>query len=191
MFGPGDILLYTAPTLKLSNLIAKGVGLVEGNKVHHVAIYLGADDKRHTILEALSDGVKIKTLDDNCIYTRTDGKAMGFTLYGFSKLPKIQVSVGNNVFAFSAAKYDGSSYGYLTNINILLQHGKCRLFPKKPWTIWFKSKKGLICSEVAQLVIKDVLDLYKMDLPFKKEAALTEPDDYLYAPWEVTIINNN
>ena len=63
---------------------------------------------------------------------------------------------------------------------------KTKLFPKKPWTVWFKSKKGYICSEVVLHVTQDVLQLYNMPIPFKKIPALTEPDDYLSSPWKVT-----
>ncbi len=188
-FIPGDILLYTAPALQFSNIIPKLIRLVEGSQVEHVAIYLGYN-KGHVILEALSDGVKIKTLSDTEIYTRTIKPANGFVLYGVSRLQNIEVSSKNTVFTISAAKYNQSPYGYLTDINMLLQHGKCILFPKKPWTVWFKSKKGYICSEVAQLTMGDVLELNNIPLPFKKIACLTQPSDYLYEPWQV-IINNN
>lgn len=187
MFSPGDILLYTSPGLKFTNLISNGIRLVQGNKVCHVAIYLGANDYGHVILEALTDGVKLKTLVGDEIYTRTEKPAKGLVLYGVAKLPSIRVSLGNNVFILAAAKYNLYPYGYLTDLNLLFQHGMGRLFNKK-WKLWFKSKEGYICSEVAQLVIQDVLKLYSMPVPFKKIAALTEPDDFTKAPWEVTIL---
>jgi hypothetical protein len=187
MFSPGDILLYNSPGLKFTNLISNGIRLVQGNRVCHVAIYLGANERGHVILEALTDGVKLKTLVGDEIYTRTQKPAKGLVLYGVASLPNIKVSFGNNVFALAAAKYDLEPYGYLTDLNLLLQHGMGRLFNKK-WKIWFKSKRGYICSEVAQLVIKDVLQLYNMPVPFEKPAALVEPDDYTKAPWKVTIL---
>lgn len=185
MFSPGDILLYTSPGLKFTNLISNGIRLVQGNKICHVAIYLGANDCGHVILEALTDGVNIKTLVGDEIYVRTGKLASGLVLYGIAKLPSIRVSVGSNVFVLAATKYHLSPYGYLTDLNLLLQHGMGRLF-NKPWKVWFKSKKGYICSEVAQLVMQDVLKLYNMRVSFKKIAALTEPDDFTKAPWQVT-----
>lgn len=186
MFNPGDILLYTAPHLKFSTLITNGIRLIEGSPVEHVAVYLGSSSAGHQIIEALSDGVRIKILTKEGIFNRVDGTAAGFKLYGYSRLPNLQVEATNKVFAISAARYDLFSYGYLTDLNLFLQHGKTRLFPKMPWTVWFKSKKGYICSEVAQLVVGDVLELNHIDLPFKKIACLTEPDDFLQEPWAVT-----
>jgi hypothetical protein len=185
MFNPGDILLYTSPGLKFNNLISNGIRLIQGSKVSHVALYVGANERGHVILEALSDGVNLKTLVGDEIYNRKLKPADGLTLCGIARLPNIKVSLGNTVFAIASAKYTQSPYGYLTDVNILLQHGKTRIFPKKPWTVWFKSKKGYICSEVAMHVIQDVLQLYNMPIPFKKIPALTEPDDYLIDPWEV------
>jgi len=187
-FVPGDILLYTSPGLKFSNLISNGIRLVEGNKVIHVAVYLGSNAKGHAIVEALPDGVKIKSLSNTDIYNRVDNHANGLTLYGIARLPNMEVSSKNTVFAVSAAKYSQSPYGYLTDVNIFLQHGKTKVFPKKPWTVWCKSKKGYICSEVAQLVVGDVLELNNIPLPFKKIACLTEPDDFLYYPWQVITV---
>lgn len=184
MFQPGDVLLYTAPPLTFKNLISHGIRLVQGSQVEHVAIYLGANDTGHIILEALSDGVNLKTLSDSEIYTRTIKPADGFVLYGIARLPDMKVSLSNKVFVLSAAKYDKAPYGYLTDVNILFQHGMGRLF-NKTWKVWFKSKKGYICSEVAQLVVEDVFNLFNIPLPFKKIACLTEPDDYLKEPWAV------
>ena len=184
LFNPGDVLLYTSPGLSFSNIISSCIRLIQGNEIIHVALYLGANYEGHIILEALVDGVKIKTLSDRELYNRTIKPADGLVLYGIARLPNIQVSLGNTVFALSAAKYNLSPYGYLTDLNLFFQHGMGRLFNKK-WKLWFKSKKGYICSEVAQLAVGDVLTLFSVPLPFKKEAALTEPDDFLSDPWKV------
>ena len=132
MFNPGDILLYTAPALKFSNLIAKTIGLIEGNPVQHVAVYLGSNSAGHQIIEALSDGVRIKVLPRENLFNRVDGKAAGFKLYGVSRLKDLQIQSTDKIFAISAAKYDLFPYGYLTDFNLFLQHGKTRLFPKLP-----------------------------------------------------------
>ncbi|MCI4435893.1 MAG: hypothetical protein JHC33_03675 [Ignisphaera sp.] len=180
MFKPGDVLLYTAPALKFSNIIPRLIRLATGNKVTHVAVYLGTNEYGHVILDALSNGVKLKVMSESEIFDRKDD----FKLYAISRLPECEAFSKSSVFMFSAAKYANTHYGYLTILNILLQHGKGRLF-NKPWSVWFKSKKGYICSEVCQLVIEDVLRLNKIRVPFTKIAAITEPDDYLSAPWKV------
>ena len=181
MFKPGDILLYTAPALKFDNIVPRLIRVITGNKVTHVAVYLGSIDESHIVIEALSDGVKIRTYSDAGLRDRKDD----FKLYGIARLPNIEVEANNKVFALSAAAYTQTPYGYLTIVNLLLQHGRGWLFPKKPWTVWFKSKKGYVCSEVAQLVITDVLKLNNIAISFPKPAAVTEPDDYLVSPWEV------
>lgn len=182
LFSPGDVLLYQAPAIKLSNTFPELIRLITGNKVIHVALYLGYNNG-HVILEALSDGVNIKTLGNTEIYDRVNG----FKLYGISRLPNISISSNNIVFMVAAAKYNKSPYGYLTILNLLFQHMKTRIFPKLPWTVWFKSKHGYICSEVSRLVLQDVLEINNIKLPFLKPAAVTEPDDYLAAPWKVIL----
>ena len=185
LFNPGDVLLYTSPGLKFSNLISNGIRLVQGSEIIHVALYLGANFNGHIIIEALTDGIKIKTLSDKELHNRTIKPADGLVLYGIARLPKIQVSLANTIFAVAAEKYTPAPYGYLTDLNLFFQHGMGRLF-NKTWKMWFKSKKGYICSEVAQLVVGDVLNSFHIPLPFKKVACLTEPDDFLKSPWKVT-----
>jgi hypothetical protein len=180
MFKPGDVLLYTAPAWKFSNIIPRLIRLATGNKVTHVAVYLGPNDKGHVILDALASGVKLKVLSETELYDRKDD----FKLCAIASLTECAILEKSSVFMYSAAKYSRTSYGYLTIFNLLLQHGKGRL-SNKPWSVWFKSKNGYICSEVSQLVIEDVLRLNQIPIPFKKPAALTEPDDYLSAPWKV------
>jgi hypothetical protein len=180
MFKPGDVLLYTAPAWKFSNIIPRLIRLTTGNKVTHVAVYLGTNDIGHVILDALSSGVKLKVLPEAELYNRKDD----FKLHAIASLPECEPLSKGVVFMYSAAKYSSTRYGYLTIINLLLQHGMGRFF-NKPWVVWFKSKKGYICSEVSQLVIEDVLRLNNIPTPFKKLAAITEPDDYLVAPWKV------
>jgi hypothetical protein len=51
-----------------------------------------------------------------------------------------------------------------------------------------KSKDGFICSEVCQRVLETLLLENHIALPFLKEANLTEPDDYLVAPWKVVLV---
>ena len=180
MFKPGDVLLYTAPALKFSNIIPRLIRLATGNKVTHVAVYLGKNDTGHVILDALSNGVQLKVMSEDHLYDRQDD----FKLCAIASLDECKPLSSSSVFMFSAAKYASTRYGYLTIFNLLLQHGKGRIF-NKPWSIWFKSKKGYICSEVSQLVIEDVLRLNQISVPFKKPAAITEPDDYLSDPWKV------
>ena len=74
MFSPGNVLLYEAPALTLSNLIAKGVQLFIGNSTIHVSLYLGGTQEGHVIIESLSSGgVKIKILQEDELYSRKDG----------------------------------------------------------------------------------------------------------------------
>ena len=181
MFQPGDVLLYTAPALKFDNIVPRFIRVITGNKVTHVAVYLGMVNENHLVVEALSDGIKIRTYSETTIADRKDD----FKLYGIARLPNLEVDFKNKIFAVSAAKYTHAPYGYLTILNLLLQHSRGWIVPKKPWVVWFKSKKGYVCSEVAQLVIGDVLELNNIPSPFKKPAAVTEPDDYLVSPWEV------
>jgi hypothetical protein len=154
--------------------------LATGNKVTHVAVYLGTNNDGHVILDALSKGIKIKVVPEAWLYDRSDD----FKLYGIARLPNMEQFSKTSVFMYSAAKYAESSYGYLTILNLLLQHGMGKFF-NKSWTIWFKSKRGYVCSEVSQLVIEDVLRLNQLKSPFKKLATITEPDDYLTDPWKV------
>ena len=184
MFKPGDILLYTAPALKFDNIVPRLIRVITGNKVTHVAVYLGMINESHIVIEALSDGVKIRTYSDKGIRDREDD----FKLYGIAKLPNLDINPKNKTFAVAASSYTQVPYGYLTILNLLLQHGRGWIFPKKPWTVWFKSKRGYICSEVAQLVIADVLKLNNINITFPKPAAVTEPDDYLVSPWKVILL---
>lgn len=187
MFKPGDVLLYEAPAWKFANVIPKIIRLITGNKITHVALYLGINDKGHVILDALSRGIEVKTMSETELYDRHKDD---FKLYAVATLPEITIDSSNVVFMFAAAKYTKVPYGFKTIFNLLLQHGMGRLF-NKPWKVWFKSKKGYICSEVTQLVVEDVLRLNQIKIPFTKNASLTEPDDYLSEPWKVTIINKN
>jgi len=174
MFKPGDVLLYESTGLTFKNLIAEGIRLITGNKVIHVAFYWGKKGDEHTIIEALgSVGVDVKELTDESIVNHPDG----FRLFGVARLEDIPT------VAYKTYDYIGSPYGYLTITNLMFQHGKTRLFPKKPWTTWFKSKEGYICSELCQLIVEDALP----DFKFPKQAHLVEPDDYLSAPWKVVI----
>jgi hypothetical protein len=183
MFRPGDVLLYTATAWKFSNIIPRLIRVVTGNKVTHVSVYLGANEYGHVILDALSNGVKLKVMKEDELFDRKDD----FKLYGIASLLECEAFSKSSVFMYAAAKYSSTSYGYLTAFNLFLQHGKGRFF-NKPWSIWFKSKRGFICSEVNQLVIEDVLRLNNIPTPFKKPAALTEPDDYLVSPWKVILL---
>ena len=186
MFKAGDILLYQAPAWKLSNLIPKGIQLITGNKVTHVALYLAPSTTGHNILDALSSGISMKNLTDAEIYTRPDD----FRLYGIARLPVTVTEPNTSSFLWAASKYTGKKYGYKTIFNLLLQHGKTRLFPKKPWTVWFKSKDAHICSEVSQLAIEDAFRLAQVKFTFAKLACLVEPDDYTVSPWVVTRVDN-
>lgn len=176
MFAPGDILLYEPNAFTFQNLIPEGIRLVEGNKVVHVAVYIGLASTGFYIIEAMTDGVHLKVIPD--LINRSNG----FKLYGTASLP-------NQKFNFTdlwseAHKYDDKPYGYLTDGNLLLQHGMSRLFPNRPWQVWFKSKKGFICSELALLIISKFCN----NFTFPKVPALTEPDDFLKSPWVVTLI---
>lgn len=173
MYNSGDILLYETTAPHWSNILAQGIRLVVGNKVIHVAVYICPFQDKHIILEALDGGVFVKVISD--IINRDNG----LHLYGIASLPDI--TFNTEALLTVACNYDSCSYGYLTDINILFQHGKCLLFPKLPWTIWFKSKNGFICSEIAQIVLK----ILNPALTFPKIPALTEPNDYLVAPWTV------
>jgi hypothetical protein len=188
MFKPGDVLLYeAAPAWKLANIIPKLIRLITGNKITHVALYLGTNENGHVILDALSNGIKIKTMSEIELYDR---HMDDFKLYGIASLPNLKIDPSNTVFMYVAAKYALHPYGFKTIFNLLLQHGMGRLF-NKPWKIWFKSKRGYICSEVTQLVMEDVLRLNQINILFTKNASLTEPDDYLSSPWVVNVINKN
>ena len=116
LFNPGDILLYTSPGLKFDNLISNAIQLIQGSKVCHVAMYIGANERGHVILEALVDGVNLKTLVDNEIYVRKIKPADGLVLCGIARLPNIGVSLNNTVFAVAASKYTENPYGYLTDL---------------------------------------------------------------------------
>lgn len=172
MFLPGDILLYDAPAIRFNNIIPRLIRLITGNRVTHVALYLGELRGKHIILDALSDGIYVKDMDD--IVSRDDG----FKLYGISRLENQSHS---GMYLTLAQQYNKSPYGILTILNLLLQHGYGRLFPHRAWKTWFRSEKGYICSEVCQLVVEDV-----ESIKFPKPANLTEPDDYLSYPWIVT-----
>jgi hypothetical protein len=176
MFQPGDILLYHAEALKISNIVPRLIRLITGNKVTHVALYLGEVDKKHIILDALSNGIYIKEMSN--IINRDDD----FNLYGIARLPIEKDLYGR--FYDEALKFNNKPYGILTIINLLFQHGKT-VFTNKEWTTWFKSKKGYICSEVCQLVYENVVNTQ-----FPKKANLTEPDDYLTNPWKVYYLNS-
>lgn len=169
MFQPGDVLLYQAEALKVSNIIPRLIRLITGSKVTHVSLYLGEVNQKHIILDALSDGVYIKEMSN--ILNREDD----FNLYGIARLPMDKDLYGR--FYDIAQAFNNKPYGILTIINLLLQHGKA-LITNKEWTTWFKSKRGYICSEVCQLVIKTAVDV-----TFDKPSNLTEPDDYLKYPW--------
>ena len=174
MFSPGDVLLYEAPSLTFANLVPRLIRLVTGNKVTHVALYIEPElDDNHFILEALFDGIAIKTISEAELYNRLNG----FKLKGVARLPN--VIVNRNALASFAIRHNNKKYGLLTILNLLLQHGKTRLFPKKEWSVWFKSKDAYTCSELTQLALEEY---------FKptKAAALVEPDDYLGSPWKIT-----
>lgn len=180
MFKPGDILLYQAVSaLKFSTIIPRIIQLITGNKITHVALYLGCINGNHIILDALANGILVKSLSNTEIYNRKDD----FKLYGISQLD-IEIPITN--IMIEACIYSRKPYGFATIFNLLFQHGKTRLYPTKPWTTWFKSKNGYICSEVCQRVLENLLIENNIKLPFIKESNLTEPDDYLVAPWKVT-----
>ena len=172
---PGDVLLYKCPgSLELSNIFAHGIKLIEGNEIIHVALLIGFTFDHYVILEALENGVRIKWVKD--VINRDNG----LVLDRIATIPNFQFD-SKKLYAI-ASEFDGKPYGYLTDLNILLQHGKSRLFPNKEWTVWFKSKNGHMCSETTQLVYE------ALGMHFQKLAALTEPDDYLSTPW---ITNKN
>lgn len=178
MYKSGDVLLYESTGLTFKNLIAESIRLITGNRVIHVAFYWGTRGERHTIVESLgSVGVDVKELTDEELVNHPDG----FRLFGISRLE------GAPMVVYKTYDYIGSHYGYLTIINLMFQHGKTRLFPKRPWTTWFKSRDGYICSELCQLIVEQAIPDYK----FPKLAHLVEPDDYLTAPWKTYDIKNN
>lgn len=187
MMKPGDVLLYKAPAWKFSNIIPKLIQLITGNSVTHVALYLGSAYDGHIILDALSEGVLIKVMSDSEIRVRKDD----FMLCGIARLPEpYYIDSARSLILLKAVKYSRKPYGFLTILNLFLQHGKTRLFPNKPWTTWLKSKDAYICSEVSQLVIEDILMEFNRSSPFPREANLMEPDDYLNKPWEVIPIDD-
>ncbi|MCI4435820.1 MAG: hypothetical protein JHC33_03295 [Ignisphaera sp.] len=183
MFKPGDILLYQAESaLKFSTIIPKLIQLSTGNEVTHVALYLGKDPSgNHLVLDALADGILIKSFSDNEIFSRKDS----FRLHGIASLD-IEIPTVN--LMIEACVYSRKPYGFVTILNLFLQHGKTLLYPNKPWTTWMKSKTGFICSEVCQRVLENLLNENHIIPPFLKEANLTEPDDYLVAPWKVILL---
>lgn len=186
MFNPGDILLYDARALKFATIIPKLIRLITGNKITHVAMYLKKDGENHIILDALISGVKLKTLTTSQLYDRSKEN---FKLYGISRLPEIEllpdVVKKTDMFLWMAEKYAPSPYAIKTICNLLLQHGIGRIYPDKQWKVSFKSSKGYICSEACQLVMEDIIKLNQINITFTKVAAITEPDDYLKAPWKV------
>lgn len=179
MFKPGDVLLYESqPGLKFGTVIPKLIQLCTGNKIMHTALYLGCTSEGHVILDALADGVLLKTFSESELYLRPEELVLSAVARLEANIPLLDVMS-------KASKYSLKPYGFVTITNLLLQHGKTRLFPKKSWTTWFKSKNGYICSEVCQLVLEELLRENKQPIPFPKLANLTEPDDYLSAPWKV------
>jgi hypothetical protein len=183
MFKPGDILLYQAESaLKFSTIIPKLIQLSTGNTVTHVALYLGQDNKgNHVILDALANGILVKSFSEEEIFTRKDS----FRLHGIATLD-IEIPTVN--LMIEACVYSRKPYGFVTILNLFLQHGKTLLYPDKPWTTWMKSKNGYICSEVCQRVLENLMHENHITPPFVKEANLTEPDDYLVAPWKVILL---
>ena len=171
---PGDVLLYKCQTLQFKTLIPEAIRFITGNTIVHVALYIRASNDNHIILEALTDGVNIKVVTTAELYSRGNG----LILFGVSKL-KVFNNFDSNLLFEKATPYNGLPYGYLTDFNLFLQHGKSRVFPNKPFTFWVKSKHGYICSEVTQLVLEQNLNFNKISSPFTKLAGLTEPDDYL------------
>lgn len=184
MFKPGDVLLFCGRAWTFKNLMSKCIRLVTGNEITHVALYLKPFEDKHVILEALSNGVLIQVLTTAELYYKSNGDR----LQGISRLLIAKDKDLSQVFTH-AYPYHGKKYAYLTDVNLLLQHGKTRIFPKRPWTIWFKSDKSkFICSEVTQLVLEKALMELNVNPPFLKIPALTEPDDYLNTTlWEVTV----
>jgi hypothetical protein len=170
MFKPGDVLLYTAPAWKFSNLIPKGIQLITGNKMTHVALYINQEGANHIVLNADSKGIFTLSMTEAELYSRKDD----FELYGIARLSNQLINP--DLLRQASSSFFGKKYGYLTILNLLLQHGMGRLFNKE-WKIWFKSNDAYICSESTQLVYE------KMGFKFKKIASLTEPDDFLTDPW--------
>lgn len=175
-FKPGDVLLYEVPGTGIYTIVPKLIRLCTGNKIVHVALYIGMDRGNHLILDAQAYGIRIMAFQD--IINRPDG----FKLSAVANLECIDKPAYD--YLEVAYNYCEKPYGILTIFNLFLQHGKTRLFPKSKWSTWFKSKKGYICSEVCQLVVEEVLET-----KFPKPANLTEPDDYLSAPWKVTYLS--
>lgn len=182
MFISGDVLLYSAPNWKFITIFPKLIQLITGNKVTHVALYLGIKEGTdlHLILEALDNGVYIKAFTEEELHTRSNG----FILCGVARLPQLPQNV---IALWPAAKYTTKPYGILTILNLLCQHGKTRIFPKKSWSVWFKSKNAYICSEVTQLVLEDILRVAQVKYTFNRPACLVEPDDYLSSPYEIIL----
>jgi len=172
MFSPGDVLLYKAQAWKFSNALAKCIQIITGNQIIHVALYLNGHGDDHFILEALSDGVYIKHVTTQEIYHHN----RDFELVGIASLPYTFTNL-----LTCAEKYNDKKYGFLTILNLLLQHGMGRL--AQPWKIWFQSKDAYICSQVTQLVLQDAIK----NIEFPKPAAITEPDDYAVFPWKVNV----
>lgn len=171
MFKPGDVLLYTAPAWKFSNLIPKGIRLVTGNKMTHVALYINQEYSKHIVLDASIKGIFTLRMTEAELYNRKDD----FELYGIARLKDMPPLDENSLIRISSSFF-GKKYGYLTILNLLLQHGMGRLFNKE-WKIWFKSNDAYVCSELTQLVYE------KIGFKFDKPASLTEPDDFLKEPW--------
>lgn len=175
MLKPGDVLLYTAPAWKFSNLIPKVIQLITGNKVTHVALYIGVEGEKHIILDALADGVNTKIMSEAELYNRLDD----FVLLKVARLSDSHLPIDPTGIVLATSKYVRKKYGFLTILNLFFQHGKTRLFPNKKWTVWFKSNDAYICSQVVQLVYES------LGYVFDKDAALVEPDDYLSEPWNI------
>lgn len=174
MFNPGDVLLYTAPAWKFSNLILKGIQLITGNKMTHVALYLNKEHDKHIILDASAKGIFTLKMTEAELYSRKDD----FELYGVARLSNLQSPIDQDLIIKISSSFFGKKYGYLTILNLLLQHGMGRLFNKE-WKVWFKSKDAYVCSETTQLIYE------KMGYIFNRPACLTEPDDFISEPWKM------
>jgi hypothetical protein len=172
VFNPGDVLLYTAPAWKFSNIIPKLIRLITGNKITHVALYINQEGNKHIILDVSTKGIYTLSMTEAELYNRVDD----FCLAGIARLNNLQLPLEQDKLRTATSYFFGKKYGYLTILNLLLQHGMGRLFNKE-WKIWFKSNDAYICSESTQLVYE------KMGFIFNKPACLVEPDDYLSAPW--------
>ena len=172
----GDILLYKSATgFKFSTLVPELIRLCTGNKIIHTAMYLGEQEGKPLIIESAGNGVNLYRLND-VMYRQY------YTLVAIARLPNLP----KEAYAYKTYRYVGAHYGVLTIINILFQHGKCRIFPKRPWTTWFKSSEAYICSELCQRLVEDVTSM-----TFPKPAHLVEPDDFLAYPWEITYTSEN